>query len=118
ARVRSLIRRQTDRRRPVAVQVGRYRVDFDRRRVEAGDGTGQTMHLTRTEWQLLQVLVTQPDRLVSHRQLPDRGWGPAYRTETQYVRQYMAQLRRKFEVDPARPRHLLTEPGMGYRFRP
>jgi two-component system KDP operon response regulator KdpE len=118
ARVRCLIRRQTDRLRTVAVQVGRYRVDFDRRRVEDGDGTGQTMHLTRTEWQLLQALVTQPDRLVSQHQLLERVWGPTYRTETQYVRQYMAQLRRKFEADPARPRHLLTEPGMGYRFRP
>jgi two-component system KDP operon response regulator KdpE len=118
ARVRSLIRRQTAERRAVAVQVGRYRVDLETRQVESTDGTRQTVHLTRTEWQLLVALVTQPGNLVSQRQLLERVWGPTYRTETQNVRQYMAQLRRKFEADPAHPRHLLTEPGMGYRFRP
>jgi two-component system KDP operon response regulator KdpE len=118
ARIRSLIRRHTDQRRAVAVHVGRYRVDLVRHQVESVDGTGETVHLTRTEWQLLQALVTQPGTLISQRQLLERVWGPRYRTETQYVRQYMAQLRRKFEADPARPRHLLTEPGIGYRFRP
>jgi two-component system KDP operon response regulator KdpE len=117
ARIRSLIRRQTGH-SVIAVQVGRYRVDLVRHQVESMDGTGRNMHLTRIEWQLLQALVTQPGTLISQRQLLEQVWGPRYRTETQYVRQYMAQLRRKFEPDPARPRHLLTEPGMGYRFRP
>jgi two-component system KDP operon response regulator KdpE len=76
------------------------------------------VHLTRTEWQLLEVLVRDPGKLISQRQLLERVWGPTYRAETQYVRQYMAQLRGKLEADPARPRHLLTEPGMGYRFQP
>ena len=76
------------------------------------------MHLTRTEWQLLEVLVRNPGKLVSQRKLLQQVWGPTYHAETHYLRQYMAQLRRKLETDPARPRHLLTEPGMGYRFQP
>ena len=64
------------------------------------------------------MLVRNPGKLVSQRQLLQEVWGPQYRNETNYLRQYMAQLRRKLEADPARPRHLLTEPGMGYRFMP
>ena len=74
------------------------------------------MRLTPTEWQILEVLVRHQGRLVSGRRLLQDVWGPAYGTETNYLRVYMAQLRRKLEADPARPRHLLTEPGMGYRF--
>jgi two-component system KDP operon response regulator KdpE len=118
ARVRSVMRRQTILGRRVLVQIGPYRVNLDQHEVESGDGVGQAVHLTRTEWQLLQALVAEPGKLISQRQLLERVWGPAHRTETRYLRQYMLQLRRKFEVDPARPRHLLTEPGMGYRFRP
>jgi two-component system KDP operon response regulator KdpE len=76
------------------------------------------VHLTPTEWQLLEVLIRNPGRLIGQRQLLQQIWGPTYRTETQYLRQYMAQLRRKLEDDPSRPHHLLTEPAMGYRFRP
>ena len=77
------------------------------------------MRLTPTEWQLLEILVRNPGKLVSQRQLLQRGLGAARTSsETNYLRQYMAQLRRKLEADPARPRHLLTEPGMGYRFQP
>ena len=79
---------------------------------------GSDVHLTRTEWQLLEAVVSQPGKLVGQRYLLEKVWGPTYHAETQYVRQYMAQLRRKLETDPARPRHLLTEPGMGYRFQP
>ena len=118
ARVRSVTRRQASPDRTATVQVGPYLVDLTMRRVEASDGTGRTMHLTRLEWQLLEALITEPGKLISQRQLLERVWGPTYRTETQYIRQYMAQLRRKFEPDPTRPRHLLTEPGMGYRFQP
>jgi two-component system KDP operon response regulator KdpE len=85
------------------------------------DGTvdgGTVVHLTPTEWQLLEALVAEPGKLIGQRQLLQRVWGPTYATETQYLRQYMAQLRRKLEDDPARPRHLITEPGMGYRFQP
>lgn len=76
------------------------------------------VHLTRTEWQLLDLLARNPGKLVSQRQLLQAVWGPTYSGETHYLRQYLAQLRRKLEDDPARPRHLITEQGMGYRFRP
>jgi two-component system KDP operon response regulator KdpE len=76
------------------------------------------VRLTPTEWHLLDILLRNPGKLVSQRQLLHEVWGPQYQTETHYLRQYMAQLRRKLEEDPAHPRYLLTEPGMGYRFRP
>jgi two-component system KDP operon response regulator KdpE len=79
---------------------------------------GGDVRLTPTEWQLLEVLVRNADRLVTQRQLLQEVWGPEYQTEGNYLRVYVAQLRRKLEPDPSRPRHLLTEPGMGYRFRP
>jgi amino acid transporter len=77
---------------------------------------GQDVKLTPTEWHLLEILVRHEGKLVGHRQLLQQVWGPQYETETHYLRVYMAQLRRKLERDPPRPRHLLTEPGMGYRF--
>jgi two-component system KDP operon response regulator KdpE len=76
------------------------------------------VHLTKTEWDLLAILVRNPGKLVSQRQLLQDVWGPTYLTETHYLRQCMAQLRKKLEPDPTRPRHLLTEPGRGYRFMP
>jgi two-component system KDP operon response regulator KdpE len=118
ARIRSVTRRLSNSEAPSSVPVGRFQVDVGRHRVEAIDGSGETVHLTRTEWQLLEVLIRDPGKLISQRQLLERVWGPTYRAETQYVRQYMAQLRSKLEADPARPHHLLTEPGMGYRFQP
>jgi two-component system KDP operon response regulator KdpE len=77
-----------------------------------------TVRLTPTEWHLLEILLRNPGKLVSQRELLRDVWGPQYQTETNYLRQYMAQLRRKLEDDPAHPRYLLTEPGMGYRFQP
>jgi two-component system KDP operon response regulator KdpE len=74
------------------------------------------LRLTPTEWQVLEVLVRNEGRLVSQRQLLQEVWGPQYETETNYLRVYLGQLRRKLERDPAHPRHLITEPGMGYRF--
>ena len=86
---------------------------------EAGDGVdGDRLHLTPTEWQLLQALVKHPGRLVGQRQLLQQVWGPSYVEQTHYLRQYMKSLRRKLEPDPSRPRHLVTETGMGYRFQP
>jgi two-component system, OmpR family, KDP operon response regulator KdpE len=76
------------------------------------------IHLTPTEWQLLQTLVRHPGRLVSQRQLLQEGWGPTYVEQTHYLRQYFKALRHKLEDDSTRPRHLSTEPGMGYRFQP
>ena len=98
------------------VQVGRHVVSLAERAVT--DERGELVHLTKTEWELLAILVRNPGKLVSQRQLLQEVWGPVYLEETHYLRQYMAQLRKKLEPDPTRPRHLLTEPGMGYRFMP
>jgi two-component system KDP operon response regulator KdpE len=100
---------------PVVVTAG-FTVDLASKRVGLGpNGTGGDVRLTPTEWQLLEVLARHADRLVSGKQLLQDVWGPGYGTETNYLRVYMAQLRRKLEPDPARPRCLITEPGMGYR---
>jgi two-component system KDP operon response regulator KdpE len=94
-----------------------FTVDLTAKRVQRlVDGHAEDVHLTRTEWAILEVLVRNRGRLVGQRQLLREVWGPAYGTETNYLRTYLAQLRRKLEPDPARPRHLITEPGMGYRF--
>jgi two-component system KDP operon response regulator KdpE len=115
ARIRAVTRRRTPIGTPLTVHIGRWSVDLDKRVIH--NGTDE-VHLTRTEWQLLDVLVRNPGKLISQRQLLQEVWGPTYLGQTHYLRQYLAQLRRKLEDDPARPRHLLTEPGMGYRFRP
>jgi two-component system KDP operon response regulator KdpE len=88
-------------------------IDIGARKVHR-DGT--EVHLTPTEWGLLEVLVRNPGRLVAQQQLLHEVWGPGHTTETHYLRVYLAQLRRKLEPVPSRPRHLVTEPGMGYRF--
>ncbi|MFH9612583.1 response regulator transcription factor [Streptomyces pratensis] len=77
---------------------------------------GHTVRLTPTEWQLVEILIRNSGRLVSRRRLLDEVWGPDLRTDSNYLRVYMAQLRRKLEPDPAHPRHFITAPGMGYRF--
>jgi two-component system KDP operon response regulator KdpE len=115
ARVRAVTRRLGDTEAMPPVPIGRWTVDLTSHTVTAGD---EVQHLTRTEWQLLEVLVRNPGKLVSQRQLLQDVWGPTYLGQTQYLRQYVNNLRRKLESDPARPRHLLTEPGMGYRFQP
>jgi two-component system, OmpR family, KDP operon response regulator KdpE len=79
---------------------------------------GQDIRLTPTEWHLLEVLLRNPGKLLSQRQLLAEVWGPGYADAAGNLRLYMAQLRRKLEPDPARPRWLLTEPGMGYRYQP
>ena len=76
------------------------------------------IRLTPTEWHLLEVLLRNPGKLLSHRQLLNEVWGPGYDNAGGNLRLYMAQLRRKLEPDPARPRWLITEPGMGYRYQP
>ena len=91
-----------------------FTVDLAAKRVKLA--SGEDVRLTPTEWQLLELLVRHAGKLMTGRQLLAEVWGPAYHTETHYLRVYMAQLRRKLEPDPARPKHLLTEPGLGYRF--
>jgi two-component system, OmpR family, KDP operon response regulator KdpE len=78
----------------------------------------EPVHLTPTEWHVVEVLVRNAGRLVTQRQLLQEVWGPAYEKETNYLRLYLAQIRRKLEPEPSRPRHFITEPGMGYRFEP
>ncbi|MBV9823533.1 MAG: winged helix-turn-helix domain-containing protein, partial [Actinobacteria bacterium] len=79
---------------------------------------GSSVQLTPTEWQLLEILVSQPGKLVPRRELLIKLRGSPEHTDSSYLRIYMAQLRHKLEPEPSRPRHLLTEPGMGYRYRP
>jgi two-component system KDP operon response regulator KdpE len=118
ARIRAVTRRRPSSESAEPVRVGRWRVDLaDRRITDAGTG-GTDVHLTPTEWQLLEALLGSPDRLVSQRQLLTQVWGPTFTNETHYLRQYMKNLRHKLEEDPSRPQHLLTEAGMGYRFKP
>ena len=90
-----------------------FTIDLPARRVRRD---GEEVHLTPTEWGLLDVLVRNRGRLVSQKQLLQAVWGPAYERETNYLRVYTAQLRRKLEPDPSRPVYLRTEPGLGYRF--
>jgi two-component system KDP operon response regulator KdpE len=97
------------------VRTDAFTVDLTAKQVTVD---GEVVRLTPTEWGLLSELVRAPGRLVSQRHLLQSVWGPAYEKETHYLRVYMGQLRRKLEADPSHPRHLHTEPGMGYRFTP
>ncbi|BCW35431.1 DNA-binding response regulator [Arthrobacter sp. StoSoilA2] len=99
----------------VIVDVGDFAVDLEKKKVTRD---GSPVRLTPREWAILQLLVCNPGRLITQQQMLARIWGPGYDGETHYLRVYMGQLRRKLEADPARPRHLLTEAGMGYRFEP
>ncbi|CAL9584436.1 response regulator [Streptomyces albus] len=95
------------------IETDTFTVDLAAKKVHRDGGD---VRLTPTEWHLLEVLVRNPGRLVSQKQLLKEVWGPSYGTETNYLRVYMAQLRRKLEADPSHPRHFVTEAGMGYRF--
>lgn len=99
----------------LTVDVGDFEVDLANRKVIRD---GAPVRLTPREWAILQLLVRNPGRLITQQQMLVRIWGPGYDRETHYLRVYMGQLRRKLESDPARPKHLLTEAGMGYRFEP
>ncbi|MGW0809215.1 winged helix-turn-helix domain-containing protein [Nonomuraea sp. NPDC002799] len=97
---------------PARIRLGDHVIDLSGRTVSGG------VRLTPTEWHLLEVLLRHPDKLIDRRRLLEEVWGASCVKETHYLRQYMAQLRRKLERVPARPVHLITEPGMGYRFTP
>jgi two-component system, OmpR family, KDP operon response regulator KdpE len=116
ARLRAATRRATPGPDEPVVTTADFRIDLAAKRVTLTEDTSE-VRLTPTEWQLLELLVRNTGRLVSGRQLLQEVWGPAYSTETHYLRVYVAQLRRKLEPDPTRPRYLLTESGMGYRFQ-
>jgi two-component system KDP operon response regulator KdpE len=115
ARLRALLRRGLGEADEPVVRTEHMTIDLVAKRVTVD---GAVVRLTPTEWALLSELVRAPGRLIGQRQLLQSVWGPAYEKETHYLRVYMAQLRRKLEPDPARPRYLQTEPGMGYRFTP
>ena len=115
ARLRAMTRRSGTKDEQAVVQVGEASVDLAARKVTLA---GSDVRLTPTEWHLLEVLLRHPGKLLSQRELLSEVWGPGYETAQGNLRLYMAQLRRKLEPDPARPRHLLNEPGMGYRFEP
>jgi two-component system KDP operon response regulator KdpE len=119
ARMRAVSRRATPADVEPTVTFGHTTVDLAARRVTVRDGDHLVdVRLTPTEWHLVEVLLRHPGKLLSPRQLLTEVWGPGYDTAGGNLRVYMAKLRRKLEADPARPRHLLTEPGMGYRFQP
>jgi two-component system KDP operon response regulator KdpE len=115
ARMRAALRRGTPSPAAPVITVGAFTIDLSAKRVT---GPAGEIRLTPTEWHLLEVLTRQPDRLVTQRQLLTEVWGPKYETETNYLRVHLANLRHKLERDPARPRYIVTEPGVGYRFVP
>ncbi len=115
ARLRAAERRLRPMQGEPEVVTDAFTVDLEAARVRTGDGE---VRLTPTEWHLVEILVRSPGKLVTQRQLLQEVWGPQYHDETNYLRVYMAQIRRKLEPDPARPRYFVTEPGMGYRFEP
>ena len=122
ARIRALIRRvEADATPAPATIVGRHVVDLAAKTVTPAPdaaGAAEPIRLTKTEWAMLEILLRNPGRLVSGRQILLEIWGPAYENQTNYLRFYMGRLRQKLEPEPSRPRQLLTEPGMGYRFQP
>ena len=113
ARIRALSRRTPTAADEPVVAFGDVVVDLAAHVVTRA---GAAVRLTPTEWRLLELLVRNPDRLVTRERLLTEVWGPQYTTDTGYLRLYLAQLRKKLEAEPSKPRHLLTETGMGYRF--
>ena len=114
ARLRAAVRRAAPAPDEPVVTTPAFTVDLAAKRVTRD---GADVRLTPTEWQLLEILVRNRGRLVTQKQLLHDVWGPSYGSESNYLRVYVAQLRRKLEHEPSRPRYLLTEPGMGYRFQ-
>ena len=115
ARMRAATRRSHKMTDPPIIKTERFTIDLAAKRLQTPHGE---VRLTPTEWRLLEMLVRNPGKLLTQRQLLQHVWGPAYETEGNYLRVYVGQLRRKLEEDRANPRHLITEPGIGYRFEP
>jgi two-component system KDP operon response regulator KdpE len=119
ARMRAVTRRAQAVDAQPQVTLGNATIDLAARRVtHSRNGMTSDIRLTPTEWHLLEVLLRHPGKLLSQRQLLTEVWGPGYEDASGNLRLYMAQLRRKLEPDPSRPRYLLTEPGIGYRYQP
>jgi two-component system KDP operon response regulator KdpE len=113
ARLRASLRRHHPAPEKPIVETADFAVDFAAKRV-IRDGT--VVHLTPTEWAIVEELVRNPGRLVTQRQLLQTVWGPQYEHETNYLRVHLAAIRRKLEPDPGQPRYFITAPGIGYRF--
>ena len=113
ARVRASLRRSAPSVAEATVTTEHFTVDLAAKRIMIGDAE---VRLSPTQWHVVEALVRNPGRLVSQRQLLQEVWGPSYSDQTHYLRVFMAQIRRKLEPDPAKPRYFITEPGMGYRF--
>jgi two-component system KDP operon response regulator KdpE len=125
ARLRAALRRDDGgQQQPDPIVIGRWLIDLVAHQVRratadaAAADAPDTLRLTPTEWRILEMLLRRPGQLVSSAQILTDAWGPGFSERTNYLRFHMARLRRKLEDYPARPRHLLTEPGMGYRYQP
>jgi two-component system, OmpR family, KDP operon response regulator KdpE len=116
ARLRAALRRAAPAEEEARVDTDAFRIDLAAKTVN--DTDGRPIHLTPIEWSLLEILVRNPDRLITQRHLLQEVWGPDYVEETNYLRVHLAHLRAKLEPEPSRPRYFITEPGMGYRFEP
>jgi two-component system KDP operon response regulator KdpE len=113
ARLRAALRRTIPSEEEALVETADFTIDLAAKKVRRD---GEEIRLTPTEWHLVEVLVRNRGRLVAQTQLLQEVWGPQYHDETNYLRVFMAQVRRKLEPEPAQPRYFITEPGMGYRF--
>jgi len=120
ARLRSVLRREDGVRPGAIVSLGQSDIDLTAHTVtrRRADAPPEPVHLTRTEWRLVEILLRSPGQLIPASRLLADVWGAGHERHTHYLRFHMAGLRRKLEDDPPRPRHLLTEPGMGYRYQP
>ncbi len=117
ARMRAVSRRVSAQSTP-CTRVGEWVIDLTAHRVRPTAAAGDDQRLTPTEWRLLEILVRNPSRLITKQHLLREVWGPGYDTQANYLRLFVAQLRRKLEPNPSRPAYLLTETGLGYRFEP
>jgi len=113
ARLRAALRRAAPTEQERVITTADFEIDLGAKQIHRN---GADMHLTPTEWQIVEVLARHRGKLVTQQQLLQQVWGPQYEKETHYLRIYMSQIRRKLEPDPSRPRYFITEPGMGYRF--
>jgi two-component system, OmpR family, KDP operon response regulator KdpE len=120
ARLRAALRRDDQSPRGERFTIGQSEIDLTAHTIvrRRGPDESERLHLTPTEWRLLEILLSAPGQLVGSDRLLGEVWGPGFERSTHYLRFHMAGLRRKLEDDPHRPRHLLTEPGMGYRYQP
>jgi two-component system, OmpR family, KDP operon response regulator KdpE len=114
ARMRAVSRRSTTEKHSVALRFGEVEIDLARQLVKKGD---ELLRLTPTEYRLLETMASNPGKLLMHRWLLQKVWGPSYGEESHYLRVFIRQLRRKLGDDPAAPRYIVTEPGLGYRWK-